>query len=691
MLKYKKLSMLVASALLFGCNSSNSDDINPPENDDSTPFKIGVITDTQGSTDGLAYEQLRAIFQYYQENDIKYVISVGDMTDGHRDEEYETYIEAIKDFPDIQVLPLAGNHDVGFVDNYVWKRFAQQLLPEGGRTATHMPTREYQTYTYTIDNVLMIVVSDGDLPIAYDFVKEQIENRDESIDHVIFSTHSPFAGPYRGGHAYGDVIARWSGDESLMIEKDFENWKALFTNHNVIYISGHDHQYSRSVIWSNRATPESNLVDPSSRFFHHVVVGNASDKSYYFRVGEMEAMQDMVMFRTKTATASLPSDKRDWTIDELARESEDPGEVQMNASWFIVEGDTISYEAFYDDYSSLSEIEQGGDWKLFDRFTVGANRCEKVIAPNSVPRQAVKDNMYDDTYRTIWCYSDEGTKARIIDGTNYLFNRVDQALNGVDWLSFGLNENDVGLVDRLFKYGKQGGEYRYDTEGSDSDFHARVDKEFGHGHFKPVEHLPNDTTHDGEIYWHPHTVDMKKLLQLSWNKREKETLSEVLIVSGIQGQTGVYSNPFGIMLDITKDEGRRGTAVDESITDRDVQNSIRKPALTYAHLIDDKSPNRMLEARDMELDSDLRFGSVRADDYVIEFTLPEGLNEADVIIAHDNGDGWQPLISDVECIILEPYSNALSSDCDSDAHVGFYNGSFWAKVDFEGRFAIIAR
>ena len=201
------------------------------------------------------------------------------------------------------------------------------------------------------------------------------------------------------------------------------------------------------------------------------------------------------------------------------------------------------------------------------------------------------------------------------------------------------------------------------------------------------------------FYWFPHTIDMKKLVSLNWSPAHTNTLSEVLTVSGIQGQTGVYSNPVGYMLDITQEEGRPGTQVVEGgdPENLDVQN---KQPLDAA-LMHAKSPNRMHQTRNMELDRDLRSGELRADDYVLEFALPAGVDGEQAILAHlDQDNMWQPLLSDYQCLSQEAYDSRYMTElpedlqgkgCDDELLVGFNDGRFWAKVDFEGQFALVQR
>ncbi|MBY5992574.1 metallophosphoesterase family protein [Ferrimonas balearica] len=698
MFKKTTLALLTAAALA-GCNSSSDSNDTPAPA--PGPLKIGVLTDTQGGGDAVALPQMEAILDLYREQGIQYVIAVGDLTNSNTEHEYEAWREMAHRYSDaITFLPLMGNHDRKPGDNYTWKRVMQEFIPED---AVHMPGRHFQTYAYTSGNALMIQISDQDKPYAYSWVEEMIEGRDSAIEHVFVSTHSPFVGPYRGGIVYENVVARWGNQlENDLVTADLVKWRNLLSQNDVIYLSGHDHQYSRSVIWDNGAgngtfTDEeaSESGDRDLRFFTQIVTGNASDKSYYNRIGEFEKIQDMVMYRTTTPNGRDGGSSSDrWTEQENARDLQGPGVTQINASWFEITGPVLSFQAYYDDWVNPEDVLDGGaDWRLFDRFTRTPQRCDKVVHPDSLPEASRYYSVADAQYRTVRCLSDNGDVARLMDGTNRLFNRVDQALYGADWISSSIA--NLEYIDRLNTLMKVRSSLGNNTIGSDRNYQVDGRYAINYGHPKGYE-----VTALGAFRWHPHTYDMKKLVSLSWAPATAETLSDVLIVSGIQGQSGLYANPFGRMLDIALDEGRPGTGIVDNPSDRrnlDVQN---KPALNYVELLDAKSPYRLDERDNWTLNADLRHGALRADDYVLEFRLPAGVNADEVTLAHFDGEQWVPLVSNQECISTAAYDaryltqapNDLTGEaCDPNLTVGLHDGHFWAKLDFEGQFAIVRR
>ena len=697
---YKALcAAAVSAALLAGCNSSNSDSGKSGTNPDLDRTRIGILTDTQGGGDAVAVNQMEAILDLYRDNGVNIVIAVGDLTNSNTEHEYEQWKELASQYShQITFLPLMGNHDRKPGDNYTWKRIMEEFIPKDN--INHMPGRQYQTYAYSHENVLMVQISDQDMPYAFDWAEQVIANKTDDIDHVFVSSHSPFVGPYRGGVMMERVVARWNDQrENDMYTRDQEKWRKLFTDNDVIFVSGHDHQYSRSVIWDNGAGPDTQSfntepsAEPNHRFFHHIVTGNASEKGYYNRVGEFERIQSMVMYKTRYVSPKIPDldDRAEWDQEMIDRDSVATGDLMVNASWFDINGKEIQYSAFYDTFTQSSDLLTSADWKLFDRFVRTPQRCDKVVYPTSVPFSATYYSAVDTNYRTVNCYSENGHRARLIDGNNQVFNRVDQALEGALWMGWTDADAMARMWDiMLTKPSIRSSQSGPDGKPSDRDFVVDGRSGLNYNHAKRFE------IDEGRMRWYPATYDMKKLVSLSWLEADKSTESDILIVSGIQSQTGTYTNAFGAEKDITTEPGWPGTSAEDIEADGDHKNlnAIEKQPLAYDGLLAEKSPNRLNESRSWILDD-----SVRADDFVLEMAVPEGLDADKLTLAIDVNGEWKPLVDD-HCISQEAYNNEFLTEqpediaglgCDEQWTVGQSNNAFWAKVDQDGRFALIKK
>jgi len=175
------------------------------------------------------------------------------------------------------------------------------------------------------------------------------------------------------------------------------------------------------------------------------------------------------------------------------------------------------------------------------------------------------------------------------------------------------------------------------------------------------------------------TIDLKKLVSLSWTGKRADTLSDVLIVSGIQGQDGTYISARGVPKDITADTGLTGSRGDGS---EDGKPPVTLPAGKV-------NSNWVLEEDE------------RTDDYALEFVLPDNLDPASVTLGRYDAasESWAP-VADDECVSALPWDDSFLSAPPADVDAGCANslsvvttGSahLWAKLDTEGRFALISR
>src|SRR5690606_31547890 len=97
---------------------------------------------------------------------------------------------------------------------------------------------------------------------------------------------------------------------------------------------------------------------------------------------------------------------------------------------FEITGDLMEYRAWFDTHT-ITANEDGmkelasPDWKLMDRFTRTAHRCDEVVFPCSIPPGNQLNMTHDKRYRTQYCVSPNGASARLLAGENNIFNRHD--------------------------------------------------------------------------------------------------------------------------------------------------------------------------------------------------------------------------------------------------------------------------
>src|SRR5690606_9821115 len=153
----------------------------------------------------------------------------------------------------------------------------------------------------------------------------------------------------------------------------YDRYRSLLARHDVIYVTGHEHHYSRSLI-----------RDDNDLAFMQIISGNAAYKGYESRFSEHERIQDYLMLKVQNERA---------------------GTVAVNASVFEITGPKLDYRSYFVTHSVFANsapLQQLAtpDWKLMDRFVRTKDRCSKTVYPSSVPADAQRMGVYDPSYRT---------------------------------------------------------------------------------------------------------------------------------------------------------------------------------------------------------------------------------------------------------------------------------------------------
>lgn len=631
---------------LGGCGSDSDEASQPPVNPDPAPapaptptppeqsktLRIGVLPDTQGSASGVAEHPMRAALDKLAQEGASIVLMAGDLTENGTAAEYAQWRAIARGYTDRMVLlPIMGNHDNKGIDQDYFDTVSD-LIPAD---AEHMPGSKYKNYALVRENVLFINISYDWLPFAYDFVEKQILEHRDRVEHIILMTHNSLVGN-RYGMLREKILEGYLSEPSDAAFRDvYDKFRTLFAQNDVIYVAGHEHMYSRSQI-----------RDATQRGFTQIVAGSAAYKGYENRYGEHEQVQNTLMVK---AAADVS------------------GSIDTNVSLFTVQGGAIEYRAFYAPHTVYANADgpkelAAPSWRLFDRFTRTATRCDKIVYPSSVPAGIQSNNVYDPGYRTSACASPAGQNARILDGRNDVFNRYDtrtRSMAAEPGVTFaGTNRELASLMYRYMFIRDES--WRRNLNNSQR---ARV---------------VNEGTADEEVEIRETTIDLAKLVSLSWKSSASDTLSDVLVVSGISGQTGMYTDPYGRVKDITAETGLPGSYGDGS---EQGKAPVTLPAGT---------------TRDWELKPG-KTGHA----YVLEFSLPKDAAADAVVLAKWDGQRWTAL-ADAGCVSRQPYradflAGSLPSDvagaCAGDALVGLdaERRAFWARLHEDGQFAVIAK
>ncbi|MBO1112063.1 metallophosphoesterase family protein [Bordetella petrii] len=642
-LQHRKRVGAMACALfaLTGCGSSSGDDDETtepgtsepaPEPETSKPLRVGVLPDTQGSDSGVAEHPMRAALDKLAEQDVDIVLMAGDLTENGTRGEYAQWRAIAADYTGrMTLLPIMGNHDNKGIDQDYFDTVSD-LIPGD---AQHMSGSKYKNYALVRENVLFINISYDWLPFAYDFVAGQIARHRDEVDHIILMTHNSLVGN-RYGMLREKILEGYLSEPSDVAFRDvYDDYRELFAANDVIYVAGHEHMYARSQI-----------RDATQRGFMQIVAGSAAYKGYENRYGEHEQVQNIVMLKV-AGDAS--------------------GSIDTNVSVFDFHGDAVDYRAYYVAHTVFAN-EVGPkeladpQWRLFDRFTRTAARCDKIVYAASIPAGIQSNNIYDPGYRTSACGSPGGQSARILDGRNEIFNRYDTRTRGMavePGVTFANTNRELESLMYRYMFIRDES-WRPNLNNSQR---ARV---------------VNEGTPDEEVEIRETTIDLSKLVSLSWKSRAGGTLSDVLIVSGISGQTGIYTDPYGRLKDITADAGLPGSYGDGS--------ELGKAAYALP----------AQATRDWEL----KPGASGGHAYVLEFAMPQDARAENSLLARWDGGQWTALAT-AECVSGQPYQSAyltgmpfdVAGSCAGGALVGYdaARKAYWARLQEDGQFAIIAR
>ncbi|WP_022962641.1 metallophosphoesterase family protein [Halopseudomonas pelagia] len=642
-LRYSCIGLLLGSSLLGGClssGSSSSDDapttppVTPPPVAEVTSLKVGVLPDTQGGGFNTSIHPMRALLEFYREQDVDVVLVVGDLSESGTPAEYAQWRSVAEDYKnDFTLLPVQGNHDIKGTD-LDWVDNVSDLVPAD---AMHMPGQEYKTYALVRDNVLIINISYGHMPFTYDFVRQMIETHRADVDHIIVSTHNTMVGSRYGYIREKAVEAYDTSASDQQFLQVHEDYRQLFADNDVIYIAGHEHSYTRSLISGN-----------FGGHYTEIVSGSASYKGYDSRFGESEQIQNVVMVKVNDSGAT--------------------GELDVNASILNFSGDRVDYASYFENHT-ITANEDGmkelasPDWKLVDRFSRTTERCDKIVFPSSIPAGNQLNMTHDKRYKTNACVSANGFEAKIIDGENNIFNRYETRTRTTD-VEPGINTatSNTALAARYYRW-----------------------LHIPHASYSPNLNnsqrvrLINAGTADEEVQIRETTIDLKKQLSLSWVDTFAGALSDSLIISGIQGQDGTYINARGVPKNLETDTGLPGSYGDGSELGK-------QPVVLPAERVNSN----------WILDDD-----ARGDDYVLQFNLAANMNPEHITLGRWNAQSeqWAPVVT-AECISQQSYDasylTGLPNDVDAScaAAMGLVTVGVqhvWAKLDQDGVYALIER
>ncbi len=646
-IRYSLAAGLLA-ATLAGCGGdSSSSDSTPGDGNGSNPppatastLKIGLLPDTQGGGDNVSMHPMKAVLDKEQALGVDIVIPVGDLTDHGTTREFEQWTSVAESYRDagIEFLPLMGNHEDSYAYSVEWIENMKHYIP---KDAVHMAGAQYLNYYVIRDNVMIILLKYYNLPIAFEWIKQEVAAHEGEFDHLVIASHDGLIGA-KYGETREMIVEGIKGDNALM--DMWDDIRAFFARYDVLWVQGHEHMYQRSVvtapIWvdpSSWTTADGNYRLPQ---YTQIMSGNASYKGYEFRYGERELVQRIVQQKMNTMDDGSPA-------------------YDANASVLTFQGDRVDYESWFVEHtigSNEDGVKELADpqWKLMDRFSRTKNRCERLVYPNSIP-EGTRPVMYlDASYISNDCTGDDGSVARMVAGTNNTFNRVESRTRDMG-ITPGFSRAET--VTDLMRLG-----YQFLFQYHES-WTPNLN---GNQRLVPLN--------DSEVEIPETTIDLKELVTMSWQQGNADTASDILIVSGTQNQTGTYSSAYGAVKDIETMVGLPGSQPDGTA----------------------KQPHTLPAGASKDWD----LATAVADAYGLTFDAPEGSDVDSLTLGVRTADGWQPLAS-AECLVEGPFDGGYLSTpptrpdtCADQPLVGVdpdHGRRFWTVLQQDAELALLRR
>jgi hypothetical protein len=662
---------------------------------------------------------------------VSVVLAVGDMTDVRTENEYIEWMNKVANpltEAGMTVLPVRGNHEI--VDGYDWLSwFTTEVDTTDNRSVNNMDngidaytdadTEEYdqgynlyQKYPgtlltsglesgeivgyeeiedlmyYTVQNNTLFIAVDfyasdlvsvsyeGTWLLIYDWLKNVLETKGATVDHIVMFGHEALSTKKRPSvynyDEYFDYISSLStGEENedqtepgilgldtgqlgyLQLQDEsspglMDNVLNLLSEYKVNYIAGHDHQYSRSLIHPDNSN--------SSVGFTQIVAGNASWKAYnnrygindkyetglaqdnFAQVGDYEGTNSQY---TKDLTKYEKSNKISFVIVEVngrqitfknyyAPVNFSEADMNMGTYWDENQNAWVQYDidSTGTTFESIIPIE----WSLGDSASYTNDALQRVVSP------------YESYWTTTKTPDEEGyigTEAAILDGFNLTYNSVEVLTTDTqDKKQVGV---DVNYQDDL---GTGKGEYTS---------------------FADAYNIPRQEQ------------AMNELLSLSWfTDDDIRSVSDILYINGNLNQDGSYKNTNGFV---------QTTSPSEIYFDKDAVETDNPTNVIRDGIVTDED---------------------EADAMTIAITAPKNVELSTLTIGRYNEELgiWEAFL-DEDCFTATSYSDDFSvmfqsgsgsTPSDVSGSCGTYlwgynynNHSVWGFTHKDGLFALITQ
>ncbi len=378
----------------------------------ATPWKFGVMSDTQWPTSpdnknpNVAVNVIRHINQEFINKGVKFVIQVGDLTDGGSNPQLDIRATFAQDLYNagIGFYPLRGNHESSQAGALEFQRIFPQTgavtvnagvnnqTPANAMVATTVygpqsntnsvfsigsnfasePTMEGLTYSFDYDNARFVMIDQFTKPTGTSH--SNLDATDVSWIGNKFSTRPPnthafsFAHKHLISENHNDNLFNSTNPTASQASKDMmETFMGYLQNNGVRYhLGGHDHMHNRAIVSSPNTGnyKVQNIITSSNSYKFYIPPAQATFNTQAWRALETPIAQEIFTVGYYIFTVDGPK----VTVEHYAMPNGCNGDC--DETYDVIPYDTVPFTKHETFGYSLNGkevlVSQGGSYALTD-------------------------------------------------------------------------------------------------------------------------------------------------------------------------------------------------------------------------------------------------------------------------------------------------------------------------------------
>ncbi|MFA7061852.1 MAG: metallophosphoesterase [Pedobacter sp.] len=371
----------------------------------AAPWKFGVMSDTQwpnspdGKNPNVAVNVIRHLNQEFINKGVKFVVQVGDLTDGGSNSQLDTRATFTQDLYNagIGFYPLRGNHESSKAGALEFQRiFPQTQTGVNNQTPTDAmvtstiygaqpnsnstfsvgsnfmsePGYEGLTYSFDYDNARFVLIDQFTKPSGtshsnldqndINWIGGRFSSKPTNT-HAFSFAHKGLITENHNDNLFNSTNPDSSSSTTWPLTNSFMSYLA---NSGVRYhLGGHDHIHNRAIITSpDGASKVQNIITSSNSYKFYIPPTNVTSQTW--RTRELQIAQELLTVGYYIFTVDGPK----VTVDHYASPNGCNGDC--NETYDVIPYDFTKHESFgYSLNGKEIVVPHGGSYALTDDTT----------------------------------------------------------------------------------------------------------------------------------------------------------------------------------------------------------------------------------------------------------------------------------------------------------------------------------